>query len=66
MPIDFSYLEGAVLGLIEALKRILGVSLGDAHDLIFRTPCIIKKSTKSEAEDIKKQLEDAGAKIEIR
>ena len=57
---------GAKLLLLKTIKDILGIGLREAKDIIDNIPSIIKSNiTNGEAEDIKEQLEDCGAKLEI-
>jgi large subunit ribosomal protein L7/L12 len=55
------------LNVIKAVREITQLGLKDAKDLVDNAPKPIKeKASKSEAEEIKKKLEDAGAKAEIK
>ena len=55
------------IGVIKAVRGITGLGLKDAKALVEGVPAEIKAGIpKDEAEDIKKQLEEAGAKVEIK
>ncbi len=57
----------AKLQVIKAVKEIAGLSLGDAKALVDGAPKNVKEGvSKEEAEQIKSQLEDAGAEVEIK
>ena len=57
----------AKLQVIKALKEILGISLIEAKDIADAGNKVIKSNlSKDEAENIKKQLTDAGAIVEIK
>ena len=52
---------------IKAVRGITGLGLKDAKDLVEGAPKSIKESvSKDEAEEIKKQLEEAGASVELK
>jgi large subunit ribosomal protein L7/L12 len=55
------------IGVIKAVREITGLGLKDAKDLVDGAPMAIKeKVSKSDADDIKKKLEDVGAKVEVK
>ena len=55
------------INVIKAVRAITGLGLKEAKDLVDGAPKNIKEgATKEEAEKIKKQLEAAGAKIELK
>lgn len=55
------------MGVIKAVKEVTGLGLKEAKDLVDNAPKTIKEAaSKSDAEDIKKKLEDVGAKIELK
>lgn len=58
----------AKLGVVKAVKELTGLGLKEAKDLTDKAPdAIIKeKVSKSEAEQIKAALEEAGAEVEIK
>lgn len=55
------------VGVIKVVRAVTGLGLKEAKDLVEGVPSTIKEgATKQEAEDIKKQLIDAGAKAELK
>ena len=55
------------IGVIKVVREISGLGLKEAKDLIEGAPKPIKEAiAKDEAEKIKKQLEEAGAKVEVK
>ena len=55
------------INVIKEVRAITGLGLGEAKALVEGAPKAIKEAaTKAEAEDIKKKLEDAGAKVELK
>jgi large subunit ribosomal protein L7/L12 len=57
----------AKLGVVKVVKDLTGLGLKEAKDLVDGAPKAIKEGVgKEEAEAIKKALEEAGAKAEIK
>jgi len=57
----------AKVGVIKAVRTITGLGLKEAKDAVEGTPSTIKEGVaKSEAEEIKKQLEEAGGSVELK
>jgi len=55
------------VGVIKAIRSITGLGLKEAKDMVEGAPSTVKEgASKDEAADIKKQLEDAGAKVELK
>jgi large subunit ribosomal protein L7/L12 len=55
------------VNVIKAVRGITGLGLKEAKDLVDGAPSPIKEgASKAEAEDIKKQLEEAGASVELK
>lgn len=55
------------VSVIKAVRGITGLGLKEAKDLVEGAPSNIKEgASKDEAEDIKKQLEEAGASVEVK
>ena len=55
------------VSVIKAVRGITGLGLKEAKEMVESAPSTIKEAaTKDEAEDIKKQLEEAGAKVELK
>lgn len=54
------------IGVIKEIRAITGLGLKDSKDLVESAPKPVKEGVeKAEAETIKKQLEEAGATVEI-
>jgi len=57
----------AKLGVVKVVKDLTGLGLKEAKDLVDGAPKAIKEGiAKEEAESIKKALEEAGAKVEVK
>lgn len=55
------------VGVIKTIRGITGLGLKEAKDLVEGVPSTVKEAiSKGEADDIKKQLEEAGASVEIK
>lgn len=55
------------VAVIKAVRGITGLGLKEAKDMVEAAPTAIKEgASKAEAEDIKKQLEEAGASVELK
>ena len=55
------------IAAIKEVRAITGLGLKEAKDLVEGAPKSVKEgATKQEAEDIKKKLEAAGAKVELK
>jgi large subunit ribosomal protein L7/L12 len=55
------------IGAIKEVRAITGLGLKEAKDLVEGAPKAVKEGVnKAEAEDIKKKLEAAGAKVELK
>ena len=55
------------VNVIKAVRGITGLGLKEAKDLVDGAPSPIKEgASKDEAEDFKKQLEEAGASVELK
>ena len=55
------------LAVVKAVKEACGLGLKDAKDLVDGAPATIKEGMpKAEAENLKKAIEEAGAKIELK
>jgi len=58
---------GAKLGVVKVVKDLTGLGLKEAKDLVDGAPKAVKEGiSKEEAESMKKALEEAGAKVEIK
>ncbi|HET7152985.1 MAG TPA: 50S ribosomal protein L7/L12 [Candidatus Kapabacteria bacterium] len=57
----------AKINVIKAVRELTGLGLKEAKDLVDGAPKPVKEgANKEEAETIKKKLEEAGAKVEIK
>jgi large subunit ribosomal protein L7/L12 len=55
------------VAVIKVIRTITGLGLKEAKDLVESAPAAVKEGvSKDEAESIKKQLEEAGASVEIK
>ena len=57
----------AKLQVVKAVKEACGLGLKEAKDLVDGAPSTLKEGlSKDEAENLKKALEEAGAKVELK
>jgi large subunit ribosomal protein L7/L12 len=55
------------VSVIKAVRALTGLGLKEAKDLVESAPASIKEGVpKDEAEEVKKQLEEAGASVEVK
>jgi large subunit ribosomal protein L7/L12 len=55
------------IGVIKAVKAALGLGLKEAKDLVDGAPSMLKEGMKKEeAEELKKAIEEAGGKVELK
>lgn len=55
------------VAVIKAVREITGLGLKEAKDMVDSAPKLVKEGvSKADAEEAKKKLEDAGAKVEIK
>jgi len=55
------------VNVIKAVRAITGLGLKEAKDMVEGVPSTVKEGIgKKEAEDFKKQLEEAGAKVDLK
>lgn len=58
---------GAKIGMMKIVKESLGLGLKEAKDLVDNLPATLKEGMKKEdADALKKQIEDAGGKVELK
>ncbi len=58
---------GAKLAVVKLVKDLTGLGLKEAKDLVDGAPKPVKENvSKEEAESLKKQLEEAGAEVELK
>ena len=57
----------AKVPVIKVVRSLTGLGLKEAKDLVEAAPSAVREAiTKEEAEDVKKQLEEAGASVDIK
>ena len=55
------------IAVMKAIRAITGLGLKEAKDMVEGAPATVKEAvSKDEAEDFKKQLEEAGAEVELK
>ena len=55
------------LQVVKKVKDVAGLGLKEAKELVDNAPSVVKEgATKDEAENLKKELEEAGAEIELK
>jgi large subunit ribosomal protein L7/L12 len=55
------------VSVIKAVRTITGLGLKEAKDMVESAPTAVKEAaSKDEAEEVKKQLEEAGASVELK
>jgi len=55
------------VGVIKAVRAITGLGLKEAKDMVESAPTTVKEgASKTESEELKKQLEEAGATVELK
>ncbi|NNJ71743.1 MAG: 50S ribosomal protein L7/L12 [Enterobacterales bacterium] len=58
---------GNKIAVIKAVRGITGLGLKEAKEMVESAPVAVKEGIeKGEAEDLKKQLEEAGAEVELK
>lgn len=58
---------GAKLAIVKLVKELTGLGLKEAKEIVDSAPKAIKEGvSKDEAEGLKKQLEEAGAEVELK
>jgi large subunit ribosomal protein L7/L12 len=65
--VELTETGGSKLNVIKAIRAITGLGLKEAKEMAESAPKVVKEqASKDEAEDIKKQLEEAGAKVTLK
>ena len=65
--VHMSSFGGNKIAVIKAVRAITGLGLKEAKGLVESAPCNVKEAVeKAEAEDIQKQLAEAGAEVEVK
>ncbi len=55
------------INVIKVVRELTGLGLKDAKDLVEAAPKVVKEgASKAEAEDMKKKIEEAGAKVTLK
>ncbi len=55
------------INVIKAVRELLGLGLKEAKEVVDGAPAMVKEGVeKAEADDIKKKLEEAGAKVTVK
>jgi len=55
------------VGVIKVIRELTGLGLKEAKDLVEGVPSLVKEGVnKADSEGMKKKLEEAGAKVEIK
>jgi len=65
--VELTEIGPSKVGVIKVVRAATSLGLKEAKDLVDAAPKVIKEGvSKQEAEDLKKQLEEAGAKVTLR
>ena len=55
------------VGVIKVIRELTGLGLKEAKDLVEGVPSVVKEGVnKADSENMKKKLEEAGAKVEVK
>jgi len=67
LDVELTEAGGSKIAVIKAVRAVTDMGLKDAKDLVDGAPKMIKEGVKKEdAEKMKKQLEEAGAKVTLK
>ena len=65
--VELTEVGGSKVKVIKVVREVTGLGLKEAKDVVDGAPKVIKEgASKEEAEDIKKKLEDEGAKVTVK
>ena len=65
--VELTEVGGQKVKVIKVVREITGLGLKEAKAVVYGSPKAIKEAvSKEEAEDIKKQLEEVGAKVTVK
>jgi large subunit ribosomal protein L7/L12 len=65
--VELSEAGGKKINVIKAIREITQLGLADAKALVEAAPKVVKEAvSKDEADEIKKKLEEAGAKVTVK
>ncbi len=67
MDVELTDAGAAKIAVIKVVKEVLGLGLKEAKDLVDGAPSMVKEGLgKDEANELKKKLEEAGAKVTLK
>lgn len=67
VTVTLTGVSGSKVGVIKALRDITGLGMMEAKKLVDNAPSVIKENIPvSEADDLKSQLIEAGAEVEVK
>ena len=65
--VELTEAGGNKIGVIKVVREITGLGLKEAKDMVDGAPKVLKENVaKAEADDMKKKLEEAGAKVALK
>ena len=65
--VELTDVGGNKIGVIKVVREVTGLGLKEAKDLVDAAPKVVKEgAAKAEAEEMKKKLEEAGAKVTLK
>lgn len=65
--VELTEAGGEKVKVIKVVREVTGLGLKEAKDLVEGAPKVVKEgASKAEAEEIKKKLEEAGAKVTLK
>ena len=65
--VELTEVGGAKVKVIKVVREVTGLGLKEAKEVVDGAPKIVKEgASKEEAEEIKKKLEDEGAKVTLK
>ena len=65
--VELTEIGAKKINVIKAIRELTSLGLKEAKELVEAAPKVVKEGvTKEEAEDVKKKLEDAGAKVTVK
>ena len=65
--VELTEAGGKKINVIKAIREITQLGLADAKALVEAAPKVVKEAvSKDEADEIKKKLEEAGAKVTVK
>ena len=65
--VELTEVGASKLNVIKVIRELIGLGLKEAKDLVEGAPKIVKEQvSKADAEDIKKKIEEQGAKVTLK